>query len=161
MTSETLLVRTALIGFVLIWLVGCSSQAVQKRTPSLVPANPVLAMKFTQEGQRAYKQGRETAAVDAWKQAVKLNPEDAVTTNNLALLLKEKKLFSEAAGFLETGLEYSPNVPQLHYNLAVISELYLLDLERALAHYQTYQKLTDKEDKQVEGWVADLKRRLD
>lgn len=161
MESDTLAVRTALIGFLLIWLVGCSSPAVQSQAPPPMPANPALAMKFAQKGQQAYKQGRTTAAVDAWKQAIKLNPEDAVTANNLALLLKEKKHFSEAADFLETGLEYSPNVPQLHYNLAVISELYLLDLDRALTHYLAYQKLIDKEDRQVEGWIADLKRRLD
>lgn len=159
MVLEKMAVRAAVFSLMLLWLAGCSTPAVQEPKPT--PANPVLAMKFTQEGQQAYKQGRKTAAVDAWKQAVKLNPEDATTANNLALLLKEERHFSEAASFLEAGLEYSPDIPQLHYNLAVISELYLLDLKKALIHYQAYRKLTDKDDKQVKGWIADLKRRLD
>ncbi|HTN34836.1 MAG TPA: tetratricopeptide repeat protein [Marinobacter sp.] len=159
MVYRNLTLRTVALGLVLVWLAGCAGPAVQK--PKVAPANPALALKFTQEGRQAYEQGRKAAAVDAWKQAVSLNPEDAATVNNLALLLQEEKHFSEAATFLETGLQYSPDVPQLHYNLAIISELYLLDLKKALVHYRTYRKLTGAEDKQVEGWIADLERRLD
>jgi len=42
----------------------------------------------------------------------------------------------------------------------VIAELYLLDLQTALEHYNRYRQLTDKEDQQVAGWIADLERRL-
>jgi len=83
------------------------------------------------------------------------------TLNNQALLLKQQHRFSEAAVLLETGLQSSPEVAELHYNLAVISELYLLDLGRALRHYQRYQVLSASEDKKVTGWIADLERRLD
>jgi tetratricopeptide (TPR) repeat protein len=159
MAPEMQTIRAAIFGVALVWLTGCAGPAMQE--PQVVPVNPELAMKYTQEGRQAYEQGRKSAAVDAWTQAVTLNPEDAITVNNLALLLQEEKHFSEAADFLETGLQYSPNVPQLHYNLAIISELYLLDLERALAHYQAYKKLTGTEDKQVDGWISDLERRLD
>jgi tetratricopeptide (TPR) repeat protein len=159
MVPEYRIIRAAFFGLMVIWLAGCAGPTVQESQP--VPVDPVRAKALTQEGRQAYEQGRKTAAVDAWTQAVKLNPKDAVTANNLALLLQEEKHFSEAANVLETGLRYSPDVPQLHYNLAVISELYLLNLEQALAHYQAYRKLAGKDDKQVDGWIADLERRLD
>ena len=63
--------------------------------------------------------------------------------NNLALLLKQER-FEEAAAMLETGLNVTPKVAELHYNLAVISELYLLDLDKALEHYQHYQALAGR-----------------
>lgn len=158
MVPEDQIIRAALLGL-MMWLAGCAGPAMQEPQPA--PVDPVLAKTLAQEGRQAYEQGRKTDAAEAWTQAVKLNPEDAVTANNLALLLQEDKHFSEAADVLKSGLRYSPDVPQLHYNLAVISELYLLDLDQALAHYQAYQKLTGKEDKQVDGWIADLERRLD
>jgi len=93
--------------------------------------------------------------------SVALSPADVAALNNQALMLKEQNRFSEAAVLLETGLQSSPEVAELHYNLAVISELYLLDLGRALRHYKLYQELSPGEDKKVTGWVADLERRLD
>ncbi len=94
-------------------------------------------------------------------EATSLGPVDVATLNNRALLLKQQHRYSEAAVLLETGLQSSPEVAELHYNLAVISELYLLDLDRALAHYQRYQSLSAKEDKKVTGWIMDLERRLE
>lgn len=94
-------------------------------------------------------------------EATSLSPADVAALNNRALLLKQQHRYSEATVLLETGLQSSPEVVELHYNLAVISELYLLDLDRALAHYQRYQSLSAKEDKKVTGWIMDLERRLE
>ena len=90
-----------------------------------------------------------------------MNPGNALTANNLALLLREQGRFEEAVTVLETGLSHSPVTAELHYNLAVISELYLLDLDGALTHYRRYRELADTEEKRVAGWIADLERRLD
>lgn len=151
------LARIAIFGLVLFALAGCSGPAVKEPDP----ANPELARKFAREGQQAHQQGRRRAAEEAWQQAFELNPEDPVVVNNLALLLKEDKRFAEAASLLEQGLRYSPDVAELHYNLAVISELYLLNLEKALVHYQRYREISGAEDQAVAGWIADLERRLD
>lgn len=152
-------------------LFGCAGQPMEPAQPtsvkleqaadSLRAPDPQQALVHVQEGTAAYEQGDISAAIGAWQLAVELNPNDANTHNNLALLLKQKHRFNEAAALLETGLERSPEVAELHYNLAVISELYLLDLNRALNHYQRYQALSANEDKKVAGWIADLKRRLD
>ncbi|MDX1597702.1 MAG: hypothetical protein R3295_03490 [Marinobacter sp.] len=86
--------------------------------------------------------------------------EDVVQINNQALSLKEQSRFREAAMLLRSGIESAADTPELHYNLAVISELYLLDLEAALVHYRQYRELSGSEDKRVAGWIADLERRL-
>lgn len=122
--------------------------------------SPEQAAQWSSKGKLAHEQGDIAGAVDAWQQAVKFNPADAVTVNNLALVLQQQHRFSEAARVLKQGVEASPGTAELHYNLAVISELYLLDLESALVHYQRYQALAPEEDTMVAGWIADLERRL-
>lgn len=105
-------------------------------------------------GFQAPDRGREQASIES------VTIQDVVAINNRALSLKEQGRFREAAGLLRSGIESSPETPELHYNLAVISELYLLDLKSALVHYRRYRDLADSEDKQVVGWMADLERRL-
>ncbi|WP_297793977.1 hypothetical protein [uncultured Marinobacter sp.] len=102
-------------------------------------------------------------APDQSRGEVRVEPvtrEDVVQINNQALSLKEQSRFREAATLLRSGIQSSPDTPELHYNLAVISELYLLDLEAALVHYRQYRELSGSEDKRVAGWIADLERRL-
>lgn len=152
-------VPVLLLMLLLVFLAGCAGQEV--REPEPVSTNPELAESFEKEGRQAFEQGRKGAAVEAWKKAVELDPTNAVTVNNLALVLKDQYRFSEAATLLEKGITHSPDVAELHYNLAVISELYLLDLETALDHYSRYRTLTEEDDQRVAGWIADLERRLD
>lgn len=148
-------------GFVLALLGGCAGPVVQKPEPEAVQTNPEVAQGFAREGQLALEQGRRNAAVEAWQKAVELDPGNAVIVNNLALLLKDQHRFVEAVQLLETGIDRSPDVAELHFNLAVIAELYLLDLDKALTHYNRYRGLTKEEDTLVAGWIADLERRLD
>ncbi|MBD3641529.1 MAG: tetratricopeptide repeat protein [Marinobacter sp.] len=143
----------------ILWLSGCAGPTVdpQGAEPDI---NPVLAAEHSRQALSAWKQGNHDAAVKAWRQAVALNPDDPVAVNNLALALKAQHRFTEAADLLEQGVARLPGVAELHYNLAVISELYLLDLDRALTHYRAYQHLAGEEDAEVGGWIADLERRL-
>ncbi len=47
----------------------------------------------------------------------------------------------------------------MHHNLGVLCDLYLRDLDCALAHYRRYQTLTEENDRRVALWIADLSRR--
>jgi predicted Zn-dependent protease len=122
------------------------------------PGHPVPHSRL---GWVQQQQGNRAEAMKAYRQAIDLDPSDAMTVNNLALMLMEDKHFREAATLLRNGLDYAPDVPELHYNLGVVSELYLLDLETALRHYRRYRDLSESGDKAVDGWIADLERRLD
>ncbi len=149
--------RSFLMCAVLVLMVGCAGPAV--KAPPAVDPQQVRAL--AEQGRHAHEQGQRQAAKTAWRQAVALDPGASVVVNNLALLLVEDRDFAEAVSLLELGLAHSPDTSELHYNLAVISELYLLDLEKALAHYQRYRALSETDDATVSGWIADLERRLD
>lgn len=149
--------RMAAVG--LLFLMGCTSPSVKPPTPA--PADPVAAAEWVRQGQLALEQGSKLAAIRAWREAVRLDPGNPVVVNNLAVLLIEQNQFADAATVLEQGVEFTPTVAELHYNLAVVSELYLLDLGKALSHYHRYRALTPADDEAVAGWIADLERRLD
>lgn len=157
----TWLIRALAVAIASLLLAGCAGQPTESPAAREPVTDPAQALVYSRQGAAAHKQGNTTKAITAWQKAFELNPGDAATCNNLALLLKQRKRFSEAVTVLENGLRVSPGVPELHYNLAIISELYLLDLEQALDHYQSYQELSASSDKKVEGWIADLQRRLD
>jgi tetratricopeptide (TPR) repeat protein len=155
MTPET--ARAVLLAGCLALLAGCASQP----KPEPVVVNTSEASELVRQAWEAHQQGRTNEALERYREAFSLNPGNALTANNLALLLREQGRFDEAVMVLEAGLRNSPATSELHYNLAVISELYLLDLDGALAHYRRYRELADSEEKQVAGWIADLERRLD
>lgn len=156
MVPET--VRAALLtGLLVLLLVGCVSQP----KPEPVVVNTAEARELTRQAWEAHQQGRISEAVAHYRESFQLDPGNALTANNLALLLQEQGRFDEAVAILEQGLRHSPSTAELHYNIAVISELYLLDLDGALSHYRRYRELAGNEEKQVAGWIADLERRLD
>lgn len=131
-----------------------SLEALEHQRPEVAEIHASLAWI-------ARQQGNPEQAMAAYRTAFELDPGDAVSANNLALLLREQNQFREAVTLLQEGLRYSPDTADLHYNLAVIAELYLLDLELALARYRKFRALTEQEGQLVAGWIADLERRLD
>jgi len=147
-------------GFVFGALIGLVSACSAPGGKPAEPTNPKQALVLAEQGQQAFEQGQKLAARRAWQQAINLDPSAALVVNNLALLLVEDREFAEAAALLTRGLQHSPDTAELHYNLAVVSELYLLDLNRALKHYQRYRDLSGQDDAKVAGWIADLERRL-
>ncbi|TDT37086.1 tetratricopeptide repeat protein [Halospina denitrificans] len=92
---------------------------------------------------------------------LQVEPTHPGAANDLALLYREEGRIQEAKGLLSTALEAHPDRPRLHYNLAVLYELYLVDLEQALVHYREYQAHSDGEDEKVARWIKDLERRVE
>ncbi len=96
------------------------------------------------------------AAID---QALALDANYAPALNQLGMLLRRNGNFLEAEAAYLKAVTVSPDYALAHYNLGVLNELYLQRLDTALQHFETYQALVG-EDKQVERWIADLRRRV-
>lgn len=108
----------------------------------------------------ARQQDRPRKAIRALEALLQRPPENASAANDLALLYREQGRIDAAATLLREALATNPGQARLHYNLAVLCELYLLDLEQALSHYRRYQSLRDDTDKEVAMWIQDLERRV-
>jgi Flp pilus assembly protein TadD len=96
------------------------------------------------------------AAIDA---ALALDPSHPAALNQQGMLLRRNGKFLEAEAAYLKAVTVSPDYALAHYNLGVLNELYLQRLDVALQHFETYQDLVG-EDKQVEKWIADLRRRV-
>lgn len=112
-------------------------------------------------GMLARMSDRPEAAIRHYETLLQVEPYHPAAANDLALLYREQGRIDDARGLLETTLERHPERARLHYNLAVLYELYLVDLEQALEHYRQYQDTTDDEDERVARWILDLERRVE
>ena len=98
--------------------------------------------------------GDDEAASAALDAALMLDPDYAPALNQQGMLFRRNGNFLEAEAAYLKAVTASPD-----YNLGVLYELYLQRLDVALHHFEVYQEL-DGGDKQVEKWIADLRRRV-
>jgi len=96
------------------------------------------------------------AAIDA---ALAIRADYAPALNQLGMLLRRNGKFLEAEAAYLKAVTARPEYALAHYNLGVLNELYLQRLAAALQHFERYQEIVG-EDKQVEKWITDLKRRV-
>ena len=101
----------------------------------------------------------DEATRSALDQALALDGGYPPALNQLGMLLRRNGKFLEAEAAYLKAVTVSPDYALAHYNLGVLNELYLQRLDSALHHFETYQSLVG-EDKQVERWIADLRRRV-
>lgn len=142
-------------------LVAGNPEAARSLLAGVRAERPDAAEVTARLGWVAQQLGNINDARALYREAIQQDPGEVMAVNNLALLLQEDGAFREAQLLLQKGLEVSGNSPELHYNLATLSEIYLLDLEAALRHYRRYQELAKSDDNEVAGWIRDLERRVD
>jgi tetratricopeptide (TPR) repeat protein len=103
--------------------------------------------------------GNDAAAQASIDVALALNPGYAPALNQQGMLFRKTGNFIEAESAYLKAVTASPDYALAHYNLGVLNELYVQRLDTALMHFEQYQSLVG-EDKQVEKWIADLRRRV-
>lgn len=104
--------------------------------------------------------GDPTQAELALRETLQAAPQDAASWTRLGVLLRMQGRFKEALEAYEAALAADPDFAPAHRNLGVLSDLYLGDAERALASFERYRALGGGEDRQLNGWIADLRQRL-
>ncbi|MDJ0812964.1 MAG: tetratricopeptide repeat protein [Woeseiaceae bacterium] len=120
--------------------------------PAYPGAHVNLAIIHSQNENEAAAQ----ASIDA---ALALDPSHPPALNQQGMLFRRNGNFVEAEAAYLKAVTASPDYALAHYNLGVLNELYLQRLDVALQHFEVYQQLVG-EDKQVEKWIADLRRRV-
>ena len=122
------------------------------RYPDFPGAHTNLAIIHSNNGDEEAAQ----ASIDA---ALAIDPSFAPALNQQGMLFRKTGNFIEAESAYLKAVTASPDYALAHYNLGVLNELYLQRLETALEHFEQYQSIVG-EDKQVDRWIADLRRRV-
>ena len=138
---------------------GKTAQAVELlvQVSNDAPDKPYV---FTNLGLAYLQQQELDLAEQAFIQAIARDDRDAVAHNHLGILQRQKGQFKEARSRYQRAIQIDSGYASAHLNLGILFDIYLQELDLALRHYQKYQSLIGEEDKQVAGWIVDIKRRL-
>ncbi len=128
---------------------------------SLTQSSPKLSGPWLNLGIVWQKLGQPEKARVALEKAIDANPDNLDAYNHLAVLLREAGEFEQARDVYQRALAVWPWHLDTHRNLGILYDLYLGDGNRALLHYEAAQALTDEPSAELNGWIIDLKRRLD
>lgn len=91
------------------------------------------------------------------KAALKKNPEMAQALNIAGYISSRKGEINKAIALYEKAIANKADYALAHYNLALLYDVYLQDIPKALQHYQIYLPLIHYEDQNTIDWVEELK----
>lgn len=138
---------------------GKSTEA-EKLFTDITKSDPGFSNAHTNLGLLYLKSKQLDKAEDALRTAISLNPEDSVAYNHLGILLREKGEFNESKAMYEKAIEHKSDYAIAYLNLGILYDLYLHELDEALAQYKQYQSITNNDDKLVDKWIIDLEQRI-
>jgi len=126
---------------------------------SLHTSYPQLSGPLVNQGRNYWQQEKYDEASDALNKALEVNSQNPYAHNLLGLVMREQGKFDEARQHYLQAVQLDPKYARAHFNLGVLAELYLQDLNLALDHFRAYQGLQKTPDNTVANWIADLERR--
>jgi Flp pilus assembly protein TadD len=92
--------------------------------------------------------------------ALESNPAQPAAHNELGIVYRKTGRFAQAKASYESALEIYPGFHYARRNLAVLCDLYLADLNCALANYEAYMA-TVPSDEEASMWISDIRYRLE
>lgn len=127
-------------------------QSISSRYPLL--SGPLVNQGLIYIEQEKYKEAKEVL-----EKALEVNDQNPYAWNALGLTERSMGQFAASLENYNKALELDPLYARAHFNLAVLADLYLNDLNLALTHYKNYQSLQREPDKSVAIWIKDLENR--
>jgi tetratricopeptide (TPR) repeat protein len=127
---------------------------------TLVASEPALAAPAVNLGMLHARERRWSEAEAALAEGIRRDPADAVALNELAVVQRENGRFKDAEATYRQALAADPAHLRTHRNFAVLLDLYLWRPAEALQHFEIYVSMSGTADRQVSGWIAELKRRV-
>jgi Flp pilus assembly protein TadD len=124
---------------------------VTERAPTAIAPHIDLGIAYSRSGDL----DRAEASL---KKALEINPDHPIANNELGMVYRKKGRFADARASYEKALAVYPSFHFAHRNLAILCDLYLMDLGCALQHYEAYSQAVPNDQEAVK-WIADLRTR--
>ena len=135
-------------------------QAASSILLRLVESNPRLAGALVNLGLIAEAQDKGKKAQEYYQKALEINPNNVSALIQVAQYHQKNGEFLKAETHLRRAHTLAASHPVVNYNLGMLYELYLQDIDLAISHYETYVKYSKSEDvKIVQRWIKLLERR--
>lgn len=126
---------------------------------TLQTTQPWFIGAWINAGKALVDQGHWAEALKALEHAEKIHPEMPAIYTLQAYCHRQLGDFLKAQSAYKKALSIQPNYALAHYNYGIMLDLYLQKPTQALLHYERYQTLQKKPDRQVQGWIKEIKRR--
>jgi tetratricopeptide (TPR) repeat protein len=94
------------------------------------------------------------------KTALQKNPKMVQALNLMASLEQRKGNIINAKELYQEALTYNPKYALAHYNIALIYDIYLQDIPKAINHYQLYLLNSKNKDVQTSQWLEGLQANI-
>lgn len=127
---------------------------------TVAEAAPELSAPRIDLGIAHHRAGNLEAAESNLLLALEVNPKQPAAHNELGIVYRKTGRFAEAKTSYEAALEIYPGFHYARRNLAVLCDLYLADLNCALANYEAYMATVPSDD-EASMWISDIRYRLD
>jgi tetratricopeptide (TPR) repeat protein len=125
----------------------------------LALAYPEFAGPDVNLGVLYLRASRYADAENALKAALARNPDNAIASDELGIVERKLGKFAAAEAAYQHTIALEPNYAPAYLNLGVLYDLYLAQPQKALEQFEHYLTLAG-ENKQVAGWVIELKKRV-
>lgn len=99
-------------------------------------------------------------AETALNNAVKANNLNVDAHNQLGLILREQGRFKDAEQAYQNAIKAWPKHAASHKNIGILYDLYLGQPQKALQHFEIYQYLQAEPNREIAGWIIELRRRV-
>ena len=104
-----------------------------------------------------FKKEKYDQSLELINKALERNPDQAQAYQLRAQLLVIKGKIHEARNDYIKAIELKPDYINAQYNLALLYDIYLQEIELAIKHYEIYLSLLEKPDERTQEWVGHLK----
>lgn len=121
---------------------------------------PSLSGPYVNLGIVHHALGEMDEAEKALKYAIEVNPQNLGGFTRLGVLYRELGRFNEAEAIYLKALNVWPHHLPSAKNIGILYDLYMGRFDDALVYYELSQNILGGEDRQLKGWIIDLKRRM-
>ncbi len=121
---------------------------------------PSLSGPYVNLGIVHHALGEMDEAEKALQYAIEVNPQNLGSYTRLGILYRELGRFDEAEVVYLKALGIWPHHLPSAKNLGILYDLYMGRFDDALVYYELSQNILGGEDRQLKGWIIDLKRRM-
>lgn len=118
---------------------------------------PDMAGAYVNLALIAYREENSQATESLVTQAISLNPSQAQAYHLRAQLHLENGDIKKAQDDYIEAITIKPDYRIAHYNLALLYDIYLQDIEQAIEQYSIYLSLPGKEDEATKNWIDHLR----
>ncbi len=91
------------------------------------------------------------------KTALTKNPNMPQALNLSGYLAQQKGEINKAKSYYLQAISHKSDYALAHYNVALLFDIYLQDIAKAIEHYQFYLAYSEQKDENTENWLEGLK----